>query len=75
MKTVIYKYVSMYYVFWVKKMNGRPVNKNLAEKPLMIRFTKLQHKKLREISEKQDTSIASIVRLAVGIFLERNEKC
>lgn len=60
----------MHYVFWSKKMNsGRPKKENLAIQPMLIRFTKIQHTKLREISEKSDVSIASIVRLAVSKYL------
>ena len=71
MKTVIYKYTYSHSLFRVKKMNGRPKNENLAEKQLLIRFTKKQYTTLKKISAQNDTSIAAIVRQAVAQYLER----
>ena len=50
-------------------MNGRPKKENLAEKPLLIRFTKKQYTTLKKISDQDDISIASIVRQAVAQHL------
>ncbi len=48
---------------------GRSKNENLAVRPMMVRFTKKQHKELKVVSEKSDVSIASLVRLAVSKYL------
>ena len=61
--------MSVRIAFCVKKMNGRPKKENLAERPLLIRFTKKQYDTLRKISGEDDISIASIVRSAVGKYL------
>jgi len=69
MKTVIYKYNVLHSLFEVETMNGRPKKKNLAQKPLFVRFTGKQYTALRKISEEDDVSIASIVRQAVAKYL------